>query len=244
MQQKGIAKPGVCGWMGCIPSYVFLGQSLRPCSGPNTLDRHLEACAAAPPPPLLLCNERKAAQHCVVLHGHCDQRPGAAARQGGDGGRHGERRAGEGTPGGGAGRPGRVHGGRKDEKLLQHCVLLHKKHCQIPLACGARQGGNGAGAASEQGRERLTAAQGALGAFMEDVIGAIAGHVPLKAIAERILAAHAADPFGDFKVSRIPLLSAKQPKGESMSLSLAAHAAGLFGKLQAPCSPLLPIQRV
>ena len=33
----------------------------------------------------------------------------------------------------------------------------------------------------------------------------MAGHVPLKAIAERILAAHAADPFGDFKVPPKPL---------------------------------------
>lgn len=35
---------------------------------------------------------------------------------------------------------------------------------------------------------------------MEDVISHMAGYVPLKAIAERILAAYARDPFGDFKV--------------------------------------------
>ena len=37
-------------------------------------------------------------------------------------------------------------------------------------------------------------------ALMEDVIAHMAGYVPLKAIAERILAAYARDPFGDFKV--------------------------------------------
>jgi hypothetical protein len=43
-------------------------------------------------------------------------------------------------------------------------------------------------------------AQETLTAFMEDVISHMAGYVPLKAIAERILAAYANDPFGDFKV--------------------------------------------
>ena len=42
--------------------------------------------------------------------------------------------------------------------------------------------------------------QEALTAFMEDVISHMAGYVPLKAIAERILASYASDPFGDFKV--------------------------------------------
>ena len=42
--------------------------------------------------------------------------------------------------------------------------------------------------------------QEALTAFMEDIISHMAGYVPLKAIAERILASYASDPFGDFKV--------------------------------------------
>jgi hypothetical protein len=46
----------------------------------------------------------------------------------------------------------------------------------------------------------LDAVQEALTAFMEDIISHMAGYVPLKAIAERILASYASDPFGDFKV--------------------------------------------
>lgn len=45
--------------------------------------------------------------------------------------------------------------------------------------------------------------QETLTAFMEDVISHMAGYVPLKAIAERILAAYAKDPFGDFKVCHL-----------------------------------------
>ena len=36
---------------------------------------------------------------------------------------------------------------------------------------------------------------------MEDIISHMAGYVPLKAIAERILSSYASDPFGDFKVA-------------------------------------------
>ena len=36
---------------------------------------------------------------------------------------------------------------------------------------------------------------------MEDIISHMAGYVPLKAIAERILLSYASDPFGDFKVT-------------------------------------------
>lgn len=51
--------------------------------------------------------------------------------------------------------------------------------------------------------------QETLTALMEDVISHMAGYVPLKAIAERILAAYARDPFGDFKVCPdIPLSTA------------------------------------
>lgn len=51
----------------------------------------------------------------------------------------------------------------------------------------------------------MRGAQEAITAFMEDVISDMAGYVPLKAIAERILASYASDPFGDFKVRpRIP----------------------------------------
>ena len=46
----------------------------------------------------------------------------------------------------------------------------------------------------------LDGVQEALTAFMEDIISHMAGYVPLKAIAERILASYASDPFGDFKV--------------------------------------------
>ena len=43
--------------------------------------------------------------------------------------------------------------------------------------------------------------QDCLTAFMEDIISHMAGYVPLKAIAERILLSYASDPFGDFKVT-------------------------------------------
>ena len=36
--------------------------------------------------------------------------------------------------------------------------------------------------------------------LMEQVIRAMAGHVPLKAIAEAIIHQHGSDQFGDFKV--------------------------------------------
>ena len=49
-------------------------------------------------------------------------------------------------------------------------------------------------------RAQTVHVQEALTAFMEDVISHMAGYVPLKAIAERILASYASDPFGDFKV--------------------------------------------
>ena len=52
---------------------------------------------------------------------------------------------------------------------------------------------------AQQARERLAGAQDCMSAMMEGVIAAMAGHVPLGAIAERILDAHARDPFGDFK---------------------------------------------
>lgn len=59
--------------------------------------------------------------------------------------------------------------------------------------------GEAAAAADAQAGARLAGAQACMSAMMEDVIAAMAGHVPLGAIAERILASHARDPFGDFK---------------------------------------------
>ena len=59
--------------------------------------------------------------------------------------------------------------------------------------------------------------QEALTAFMEDVISHMAGYVPLKAIAERILASYASDPFGDFKVR-----SSEPSSGRPGDVSLAA----------------------
>ena len=44
----------------------------------------------------------------------------------------------------------------------------------------------------------------------------MAGHVLLKAVAERILAAHAADPFGDFKVSPHPLAASTENIGHPL----------------------------
>ena len=44
--------------------------------------------------------------------------------------------------------------------------------------------------------------------FMEDIIGGMAGCVPLAAIAERILSEFAADQLGDFKGSLVGLLAA------------------------------------
>lgn len=84
-----------------------------------------------------------------------------------------------------------------------------------PCLLGCQQGA----AAAERGR--LAAAQDALSAMMEDVIAAMAGYVPLKAIAERILDAYARDPFGDFKAR---LWSACPP-----DLAIACTVAGLSG---------------
>ncbi|CAL8466179.1 g5715 [Coccomyxa elongata] len=63
-------------------------------------------------------------------------------------------------------------------------------------------------ASTEVHKERLLLAQETVTAFMEDVISHMAGYVPLKAIAERILAAYARDPFGDFKGTLVGLLAA------------------------------------
>lgn len=56
----------------------------------------------------------------------------------------------------------------------------------------------------------LARLQETLTAFMEDVISHMAGYVPLKAIAERILAAYANDPFGDFKVLLLPYFTVQR----------------------------------
>ncbi len=77
--------------------------------------------------------------------------------------------------------------------------------------------------------------QEALTAFMEDVISHMAGYVPLKAIAERILASYASDPFGDFKVRPLNPLSSLPCCGSyDSSASLALSC--VFLKLQ----PLMP----
>lgn len=78
--------------------------------------------------------------------------------------------------------------------------------------------------------------QEALTAFMEDVISHMAGYVPLKVIAERILASYASDPFGDFKVR-----CSRPSPGRLGTVSLAAGRvrAGLLVPLmsvsQCPC---------
>ena len=86
----------------------------------------------------------------------------------------------------------------------------------------------------------MAAAQDVLSAFMEDVISEMAGHIPLKAIAERILAAHAADPFGDFKVSANCDPNPLKPWAADVSTDLAAHVADPFGNYKVSASPLAP----
>ncbi|KAK9839358.1 hypothetical protein WJX84_012353 [Apatococcus fuscideae] len=56
--------------------------------------------------------------------------------------------------------------------------------------------------------ERLAALQQLLTAFMEEAISHMAGHIPLRIIAERILAHHATDQFGDFRGTLLGLLAA------------------------------------
>ena len=65
---------------------------------------------------------------------------------------------------------------------------------------------------------RRTAAEACLAALMEQVIGMMAGHVPLRAIGERILAAYAPDPFGSFKVWPCSRYCCDRAKGFSQSL--------------------------
>ena len=87
--------------------------------------------------------------------------------------------------------------------LQSYVALLRRLRHRERAADGAAAAGE---ADHDAHRERLLLAQETVTAFMEDVISHMAGYVPLKAIAERILAAYARDPFGDFKVGIILLL--------------------------------------
>ena len=56
--------------------------------------------------------------------------------------------------------------------------------------------------------ERLAALQHVLTGWMEEVMGAMAGYVPLQAIGQRILGQYSQQQFGDFRGSLLGLLTA------------------------------------
>lgn len=56
--------------------------------------------------------------------------------------------------------------------------------------------------------ERLAALQHVLTGWMEEVMGGMAGYVPLQAIGQRILGQYSQQQFGDFRGSLLGLLSA------------------------------------
>eukprot|EP00887_Chlorella_sp_A99_P007106 scaffold2.g7106.t1 len=89
--------------------------------------------------------------------------------------------------------------------------LRREEQQQGASSPGEGSGGGGGGPPPPdlaQRRERLLLLQGLFTGFMEEVIGAMAGHVPLQRIAHVVIREYGSDPLGNFKSTLLGLLGA------------------------------------
>jgi hypothetical protein len=90
------------------------------------------------------------------------------------------------------------------EVLQRYVAAVRQLRNEERRAAAAAAAGGGAGGAEA----RLELLEAAFTGLLEEVIARMAGHVPMRAIAEAVLRRYGGDPFGDFRGTLLGLLGA------------------------------------